>query len=386
MDFFKLSIKFIFAGLICFSSFISCTHENRHGVIIGEEYFSSREKQIDNIFEIGHIEKIIKFEKSDDALFANADRIRIDNEGHIYLLDRFSQQEIFHFDQKGKFLNKYGKHGQGPGEYQSLEDFDLDSIGNLYLISGDKLIKFNKTGELLEEEKISIQSGGMKIIEDKLYVYVKRDRLKRPQSKSSVYVYNTRLKKIDEIGDYEQNLMKYIYSPRILLDGSNNKLYFIDVYNLSFSKYDTENHMLTKFLFSNKNNSLENIWNKSRLDENDRTEIKSKLHRFDDILYFNNNLFVTETCREADTYNFWLIDLENNNIDKYLYFKLINSSSEPQDYLNFDYIAGSYSNGLILVIDDNERFSKYKNKIKEFQNIEFSINDSPLIVFFRLKD
>jgi len=384
---FKLRGKLFFTVLLCCFLFISCSDKNKQDVIfVGEKDFSIKEIQIDNILDIGQIEKIMKPETSDDSLFATADRIRIDNEGDIFLLDKSSQHALFRFNQEGKFLNRYGRRGQGPGEYQTIEGFDFDSMGNIYLLSVYKIIKYKKTGEFLEEEKIDVLSGGIKIIGDELFVYVKRDRSKGLQNKSAIYVYNTRLKIIDKIGVYDRHLMKYIYSPVMLLSGGNKELYFIDVYDLCYTKYDIENKILIKSRFSTKNSRLENIWNKSGLTENDRTKIKLKLHRFDEILYYNNSLFITEICRESSIYKFWLIDLGNNTIHKYSYFKLINSPIEPQDYLNFDYIAGSYRNGLILVIDNNERFNKYKNRIKEFQNIEFNIKDSPLIVFFNLKN
>lgn len=383
----KLGEKLFVIFLLCCSLFLCCNQKDQQDiVIIGEKYFSIKKKHISNIFEIGHIENIIKPEKTDESLFASADRIRIDNEGNIFVLDRFSLQVLLRFDKEGTFLNKYGSHGQGPGEYQGIVDFDFDSTGNIYLLTVYKIIKYKKTGAFLEENKLNLLSGGIKIVGDALFVYVNRDRSTGFKNNSAIFVFNKGLKKIDEIGVYDQNLMKYLFLPRILLCGYNKDLYFLDFYDLSYWKYNTKDNTLTKFLFSNKNTRLENIWNKSNLTESDRTEIKLKLHRFNDILYFNNNLFLTETCRESDTHNFWLIDLENHSIDKYSYFKLINSATESQDFITFDYIAGAYSNGLILVFDDNERFNKYRDQKKEFQNIEFNLMDNPLIILLGIKN
>jgi len=36
------------------------------------------------------------------------------------------------------------------------------------------------------------------------------------------------------------------------------------------------------------------------------------------------------------------------------------------------------------VIDDEERFNKFKDQIKELQNLKFTVDDNPLIVFFNL--
>lgn len=386
MIYFKFKRGLLFIIFLCSFLFISCNKKNIKNIIAGEEEFLINDFQIDNIFDIGHIEKIIKPEVTDDSLFAFANRVRIDKNGYIFLLDEYSQQALFRFDQKGKFLNRYGRRGQGPGEYQTIRGFDFDSKGNVYLLTIYKIIKYKESGEFLREKKIDILSGGIKIIRDELFIGVIRDRSKGLHNKSSVYVYNTELKKIDEIGVYEKYLMKYIYFPSMSLSGSDRELYFIDAYNLCYNRYDMENKVFSKYCFSNNNDRIESIWNKSGLSEEDRIKIKLRLHRFDEILYYKNNLFVTEICRESNIYKFWLVDLDNYMIHKYSYFKLINSPIDPQNYLNFNYIAGSYQNGLILVIDDSDRFNKYKNKIKEFQNLEFTMKDNPLIIFFNLID
>jgi len=387
MIYFKFNRRLFITIFLCSFLFSSCSNKNKQNIIVGEKEFLIKDFQIDNIFDIGHIEKIIKLEVSDDSLFAFANRVRIDKNGCIFLLDEYSQQSLFRFDQKGKFLNRYGRRGQGPGEYQTIRGFDFDSMGNVYLLTVYKIIKYKKTGEFLKERKIDILSGGIKIIRDELFLGVIRDRSKGLHNKSSVYVYNTGLKKIDEIGVYEKYLMKYVYFPSsMLLSGSDRELYLIDAYDLCYNRYDIENKILNKYCFSSKNNRIESIWNKSGLAEEDRIKIKLRLHRFDEILYYKNNLFVTEICRGSNIYKFWLVNLDNYIIHKYSYFKLINSPIDPQDYLNFNYIAGSYQNGLILVVDDSDRFNKYKNQIREFQNLEFTMKDNPLIIFFNLID
>jgi len=387
VDSFKSIEKKCITALFCCLSLVSCGHKDRQDVIVaGEDYFSIKENQIDSIFDLGHIEKAIKPEISDESLFDFAVRIRMDNDGDIFILDEFPEQSLLRFDQEGKFINKYGGTGQGPGEYHFIVGFDFDSMGNIYLLTFNKLIKYKKTGEILDECKINLRGNGIEIIGEELLVYVLQDRTKGLENNAAVYIFNQQLQKINEIGIYDRNLMQYSFLPPISLTGSSKELYFVDAYDLVFSKYDIEKKALIRFLFSNRNNRLENVWSKFRLTEDDRTEIKLKLHRFNYILYYIDHLFVDEVNRESDIYKFWLIDLRKRIIEKYSYFKLINNPNDPQDHLNFDYIAGSYSNGLILVIDDNERFNKYKNQIKELQNIEFTFNDNPLVVFFNLNN
>ncbi|MCD6517633.1 MAG: 6-bladed beta-propeller, partial [Candidatus Aminicenantes bacterium] len=191
MIYFKFNRRLFLTIFFCSFLLISCSNKNKQNIIVGEKEFLIKDFQIDNIFDIGHIEKIIKLEVSDDSLFAFANRVRIDKNGCIFLLDEHPQQSLFRFDQKGKFLNRYGRRGQGPGEYQTIRGFDFDSMGNVYLLTVYKIIKYKKTGEFLKERKIDILSGGIKIIRDELFLGVIRDRSKGLHNKSSVYVYNT---------------------------------------------------------------------------------------------------------------------------------------------------------------------------------------------------
>ncbi len=380
MHYSKRNIKLFVLLAICCFKLISCGNSSE------EISFSIENKQINHFSEIGRIEKVMKLESSYDALFVEANRVRIDKDGHLYILDQFSQESVFHFDDKGNFLNKYGQLGQGPGEYNALDGFDIDSVGKVVLLSTFKLIKFEKSGEFLSEKKINVSGADIKSIGNELFVYVLRNRETGRYNRNAIKVYNSSLNLKYGVGTYDSRLLKYRYIPTGIFDGNGSKLFFIDIYNLSFNIYDNKINKLMTSQFSNRNRIIEDIWKKSTLTEDDRSEIKRKIHRFNNIYFYKNSLFLVEINRSLNSYYFWLLDLKNNKIKKYPLYKLINDSMEPDDNFYFDYIAGSYENGLILIINNCDGFNKYKSSYPKLNNIEYGVDDNPLVVFFSLNN
>lgn len=56
--------------------------------------------------------------------------IVLDDAGNIYILDA-GNHRIQKFDPEGKYLDSFGREGQGPGEFNSPSSLDIDANGNL---------------------------------------------------------------------------------------------------------------------------------------------------------------------------------------------------------------------------------------------------------------
>lgn len=79
----------------------------------------------------------------------------IDSEGFIYLLD-IQEGFISKYDINGKYILKFGRSGDGPGELPFLSFFNSCLDGNLfsYSISNKVVNIFSKTGGLIKSYKI----------------------------------------------------------------------------------------------------------------------------------------------------------------------------------------------------------------------------------------
>ena len=77
----------------------------------------------------------VALETTDDNLIAKIDKVQVSN-SRIYVMDE-KQKSVFIFDEKGKYLSKICRHGQGAEEYINLYDFTVDaSNGNIRIYDG----------------------------------------------------------------------------------------------------------------------------------------------------------------------------------------------------------------------------------------------------------
>ena len=86
---------------------------------------------------LGHI---VKIERSDNSFF-------------IY---DFSGPKVTRFDSDGRFLNKVGSVGKGPGEYPNIRSFTVDkSTGSVCIASSKRLISYDFSGVYKREVSIA---------------------------------------------------------------------------------------------------------------------------------------------------------------------------------------------------------------------------------------
>ncbi len=96
-------------GLIVFVIFfISCTQENNSADRLSKDLFETLPK-----------ETVFEFSESDDIAFRFIRSMEIDSRGNILVNDS-SQPVVFMFNGKGNLIQKIGKEGRGPDEFQHV--------------------------------------------------------------------------------------------------------------------------------------------------------------------------------------------------------------------------------------------------------------------------
>lgn len=82
--------------------------------------------------------------------------VEVDDQGNIYVVD-YSNTRIQKYDRSGRYLDSYGRRGQGPGEFQSVNRIQWDRRGILWAFeSTRKIIGFNQDGTLAEVIKVEV--------------------------------------------------------------------------------------------------------------------------------------------------------------------------------------------------------------------------------------
>jgi hypothetical protein len=122
--------------------------------------------------------KTIIPETTDESLFGNIDKIQAFKD-KIFIMDCTHTKSLFAFDTNGKFLQKYGQVGIGPEEYQTPDDFTVDTVNEHIFIMDDnkKVCKYDiNTGQFLSSFYIQTENTGCSFIQwcnGKLYTDIR---------------------------------------------------------------------------------------------------------------------------------------------------------------------------------------------------------------------
>lgn len=80
---------------------------------------------------------------------ASPARIAVAGTGDVYVLDRWSS-EIYRLDAGGRFVDRFGGRGDGPGNFRAPEDLVVDGRGRVYVSDmGDAIRVFSPDGQLV---------------------------------------------------------------------------------------------------------------------------------------------------------------------------------------------------------------------------------------------
>lgn len=113
--------------------------------------------------------KYIPLETNQEALINTIDKVVINN--CIYILDT-RQNELFIFDLTGKFLRKLNHTGNGPGEYITIDDFQIEN-DIIYILdaSSHSMLTYNSNLEFIEKIKFSESYCAFEITDRYIYLY-----------------------------------------------------------------------------------------------------------------------------------------------------------------------------------------------------------------------
>ncbi len=96
----------------------------------------------------------ISDKKSRKFNFHEVSSITLDNQENIYALDT-GKNCVFKFDKNGNYLQKLGRKGQGPGEFERPTNLIVDNQNNLYVSDQRKIHVFNSSGKFVKSIRLN---------------------------------------------------------------------------------------------------------------------------------------------------------------------------------------------------------------------------------------
>ena len=93
-------------------------------------------------------------------------KIKIHN-NHFFIMDSYLSNLLV-YDFNGSAIAKIGKKGNGPNEYLSVTDFDIDNNGNIYVIDGtlDKLFVYDPAFKFILKKDLPFSVDIIKVLEN----------------------------------------------------------------------------------------------------------------------------------------------------------------------------------------------------------------------------
>ena len=171
--------------------------------------------------------KAIELETTKESLIGNIGlnryRVLISDDYILFFLNDLSSggsnPQLFLFNDKGKFLNKIGGKGQGPGEYPGVSDVAADFENKkIYISTYDyRLICYDFKGKFIKENRyFSMQY--LNYTNNKLFAFASSNEsggVSDYKVKNMIYEINNDLKIIDSIKIRDVDLVKsgiFIYT------------------------------------------------------------------------------------------------------------------------------------------------------------------------------
>ena len=101
----------------------------------------------------------IILETNNESLIGTITELQVFN-GLIFVLDAHIAKGLFVFNTDGKFLNKIGGIGGGPGEYSRIYDFTIDTDNQcvFLLVQGSRVHKYEFDGTYMSSINIQLQN------------------------------------------------------------------------------------------------------------------------------------------------------------------------------------------------------------------------------------
>lgn len=307
-----------------------------------------------------------------------------------YVLDK-KKSNILVFNNNGVFLSKIGKRGGGPGEYQSIFDFDIDTKnGQILLLDNQtELLFYNTKNEFLKSFKFkkffpeSISLLNSKEIACGVgHIEPGGHGLKIISSENGEVIKNL-AKYPDDYNDYKS----YAFTGGIKKSVDNS--YYIYKSSSLIYKVNQNNSLSPsyQFNFGKKTWPEDEIFNLEEFD--------AETHRFN-VSLLNNNFFIDENI-----IMFKYLDLKK--IKEGCYFKKEKKLFIPEksnaDILRFFSIPlGKRTNNSLISGISYEKYQLYKEKgsdfTKKLQLIsnkfayaleKMNYDNSSMLIFYNLK-
>lgn len=222
---------------------VACTspdHRGKNPDVAGIDLPLRQREQVVGLSEVADSLRYIPLETTDSCLIGSVDKLLLTEAGRFVVVDKEIAASVYVFDADGRFLNRIGRHGQGPGEYNSIEDVTCGG-GYIYVwdSSLNKVLKFTEHGGPAGEFRFGYTAYAVHCLGEDRFAfccdYAPNRSLERDGRYPSLLVYDAASGELDTglYFDGEVDYAGYLSALNNLVDGNlylplNDTLYAVD--------------------------------------------------------------------------------------------------------------------------------------------------------------
>jgi hypothetical protein len=398
--------KYLLICIVICQVFIAC--KNEYGtahlptIELNPDYNNNSFK-FDEIFKSV---KIIPLETDSNYVVGGVSKL-VESSQSLFIMDD-RNNKIFRFNIQGKFLNKIGQAGNGPGEYLKVKDFAIDETSKqvaIYDVRGRKIIIYNFDGTFIREFNVNFFLHSIVVDENGSYYGFTGSISNRSYAKNSV-LKKLKFIKFDKNGNVTKNIT-----------GHNNSQIWLDMYeHISFQSDGTISFAepLQNTLYRLKNDIIEPYYSidfknyfvpdnvKEQLDFDDVFESQEKRDYFIEA----NKKYILGLLKFHENDNWIVMQYMINYKYQFAFFdkqskRLFESSRLPislekkstfftPKYINNNFIYSSQSAFFLHEKFNNEKNDKMisDSRIKDWEIFidKIDINDNPVIFRYELRN
>ncbi len=286
-------------------------------LILGSQILKSESYPLDNVLK-------------PDSIFVSKDRVYITEGATIYM---YSKNDI-------KYLGKFGKKGEGPGEINGSRrgnvSFSINTVGNdIFIHNRSKVMFFTKEGKFIREKRLSggfirgMLPVGSNFVARSFKIGSNRSRTE------SISIYDKSFKKKSEVAGkpekkFERGRFFKIYFENNVFNmrTCKNEIFLNNTKEFLIDKYDSEgkklnpikiNYNLIKVSSTQKSKIKSYYKNESRFSkfwERIRTmlDIADQYPAIKNFFVTGNKIYVQTYKKTPQGYEFYILDKHNGKI------------------------------------------------------------------------
>lgn len=182
--------------------------------------------------------------------------IVLDDSGNIYILDA-GNCRVQKFSPEGKYIDTFGREGQGPGEFNSPSSLNINAEGNLIVSDprGRKIQIFSTEGSLRKtitltkyplSEVYALNSGLLAMKGTVEYAFEGKDNEPLPKLIRLLDSEGNIEREFGEIFDYKHRLLNHRGNVFHFVTDQNDYIYLSFAHQNRIDKYSSEGKLLWK--------------------------------------------------------------------------------------------------------------------------------------------